>query len=261
MERAFHPTRDERITVQKYLSEFGSKLGPNGEHRKRPRSRCPVCLEHMKIVGDDRPPHDQLFSHIGNMNPAPCPLRNSADHKYAFLQEAPQDSAAGKALRRSFFKNWEIHYAKMKKLLNGFVNAEDFINLISEADRARLWHRSKLSEWELPYIFLVWKEWKPVKNKKTGDILRKEWIRFWFDSRIRTIDDIWIRTQGTFRIIKARYTPLKRGGIPGLRHLVDTDDVEIDPDFLTFPHNKPHEYVIQMMKRAYPDEFTTSSSP
>ena len=82
MKKAFHPIRDERITVQQYLSEFGSKLGPNGKHRERLPSRCPACLEPMKILGEDRPPHDQVFSHIGNENPAPCPLRNSADHKY-----------------------------------------------------------------------------------------------------------------------------------------------------------------------------------
>ena len=261
MKKAFHPIRDERITVQQYLSEFGSKLGPHGKHRERLPSRCPACLARMKIVGEDRPPHDQVFSHIGNENPAPCPLRNSADHKYEFFQDAPQDSETGKTLRRNFFKNWEKHYAKMRKLLNGFMDLRDFIALIREADRTRLWNRSRLSEWEIPYIFLVWKEWSPVSDK-TGKVLRKEWIRFWFDSRVRTIDDIWIRTKGsTFRIIKAWYTPPKRRRVPSLDHLVDTDDIVIDPNFLTSPHTQPHEYVIKKMKRNFPDEFTSSGSP
>ena len=261
MKKAFHPIRDERITVQKYLSEFGSKLGPNGIPRERPRSRCPACLDPMKIVGEDRPPHDQVFSHIGNMNSAPCPLRNRADHKYAFLQEAPQDSEAGKMLHQSFFKNWEKHYVKMRKLLDGFMNIEDFIALIHEADRTRLWNRPRLSEWEIPYIFLVWKEWSPVSNKKTGKVLRKEWIRFWFDSRVRTIDDIWIRTQGTFRIIKAWYTPPKHGVVPNLAHLIDTDGVAIDPGFHTFSHGKLHDLVFKKMSEAFPKKIPPGPSP
>ncbi|WP_150113931.1 hypothetical protein [Leptospirillum ferriphilum] len=254
MKKAFHPKKDQQITVQTYLSEFGSRLGPDNKPRNRPNPRCPACLEPMTIYGENRPQHDQVFSHLRNENPAPCPLRNSADHKYDFLDEAPQNSETGKSLRQDFFKNWEKHWEVMRTLLHSFMDVKDFISLIHEADRTRLWNRAKLSEWEIPYIFLVRKEWPPVKNKRDGTVLRKEWIRFWFDSRVRTLEDIWIRTQGTPRIIKARYSDPERGGVPGLNHLIDTDVIEIDTNLLESHHKKPHVFVIDRLKQAFPKE-------
>jgi len=209
----------------------------------------------MKIVGEDRPLHDQIFSHIGKENPPPCPLRNSADYKYEFLEEAPEDSEEGRRLRRDFFKNWEKHWNVMWKLLDHFMDIEDFIGLIRRADTTRLWHRSKLSEWEIPYIFLVWKEWKPVK-KRDGTILRETWIRFWFDAHVRTIEDIWIRTQGNPRIIKAWYKDPKRGAILGPDHLIDTDEVRINLDFLAMPHKVPADFVVNKMRQSFLEDFS-----
>lgn len=254
MKKAFHPKEDRYITVHDYLSEFGPRLDASGKVRTRPRSRCPACLEPMKIFGEDRPLHDQVFSHIGIKNSVPCPLRNRADHRYEFLNEAPEDTEAGRRLRQNFFEKWEKHYEKMRKLLSGFMNVQDFIDLIHEADRTRLWNRANLSEWEIPYIFLVWTEWPPVKKKRDGTILRKEWIRFWFDSRVRTLEEIWIRTQGPFRIIKAWYRDPERGGVPGLNHLIDTDVVEIDTDFLNSQHKNPSDFAIDKMRQFFSDE-------
>lgn len=254
MKKAFHPSHDYQITVQKYLVEFGPRFDSNGKLRNRPPSRCPACLEPMKIVGEDRLPHDRIFSHISINNPPPCPLRNRADHKYEFLEESPQDNEAGRRLRRSFFDNWEKHWGQMLLLLR-FMNVQDFIDLIHLADKTRLWNRGKLSEWEIPYIFLVWKEWKPVE-KRDGTILRATWIRFWFDSRVRTLEDIWIRTQGNPRIIKALYHNPKRAASPGLDHLIDTDVIGIDTKFLNAHHKNPATFVIDKIHRSFPNELS-----
>lgn len=254
MKTALHPYNVKKeVTVQTYTAEFGPKLDPQGRHRNRPSPRCPGCLEPMIIRGNDRPLHDQVFSHSPDTNPPPCPLRNRADHKYAFLHDVPEDTARGRALRADFFAHWQTHYAHMRKLLNGYVDVDDYIAVIKEADRSRLWSRGNLQEWEVPYIFLAWKEWAPV-IKKGGQPLRPDWLRFWFDSRVRTLEDIWIRTQGDPRIIKAIYKNPARGGIPTLRHLVDTKTLYIDQAFLQAQYRPPIDYVVLKMHQAFPIE-------
>ncbi|MBU2729606.1 hypothetical protein [Acidithiobacillus caldus] len=255
MKTALHPYNVKKeVTVQTYTAEFGPKLDPQSRHQNRPRARCPGCLEPMIVVGNDRPLHDQIFSHPRDANPPPCPLRNRADHKYVFLHDVPVDTARGRALRADFFEHWQTHYAHMRKLLNGYMDVDDFIAVIKEADHSRLWSRGNLQEWEVPYIFLAWKEWAPVIKKK-GQLLRPVWLRFWFDSRVRTLDDIWIRTQGDPRIIKAIYRNPARGGSPTLRHLVDTKTLYIDQAFLQAQYRPPVDYVVLKMRQAFPRDF------
>ena len=254
MKTALHPYYIKReVTVQTYTADFGPKMDSQGRRRNRPSARCPGCTEPMIIVGDDRPLHDQIFSHQRDVNPPPCPLRNRADYKYEFLHDVPEDTNRGRALRADFFAHWQAHYDKMRKLLNGLMDIGDFIAVIKEADRSRLWSRGNIEEWEVPYIFLVWKEWAPVKTHR-GEVLRSNWLRFWFDSRVRTLDDIWIRTQGDPRIIRATYNNPARGGIPGLRHLVDTKTLYIEQTFLQAQHRSAADYVVSRMHRAFPKE-------
>ena len=254
MKTAFHPTDDRKITVQEYLSEFGARIGPDGKRRTRQNSRCPACNEPMKIYGEDRARRDQVFSHLQNRDPPLCPLRNSADHRYVFLTEAPQDSEEGRKLRQIFFDHWAKHWDLMRRLLDRYMDVKDFIHLIREADRTRLWNRPNLSEWEIPYILLVWKEWKPVVKGQNGSVLRKEWFRFWFDSNVRTFEDIWIRTEGISRIIRARYTPPRGDAVPGISHLIEADIITIDTGFLEAQHKTPHEFVIRTMQKEFPVE-------
>ena len=125
MKKAFHPNEDRKITVQKYLSEFGSRLGPDGKPRQRPNSRCPACYEPMKIYGEDRARYDPDFSHLQSQNPPPCPLRNSADHRYEFLTDAPQDSEEGRKIRRDFFDRWAKHWDLMRRLLDRYMDVKE----------------------------------------------------------------------------------------------------------------------------------------
>jgi hypothetical protein len=71
---------------------------------------------------------------------------------------------------------------------------------------------------------------------------------------VRTFDDIWIRTQGDPVIIKATYTPPQRAHSPNINHLLDTDVININRDFLDegFPGVSP--FVIEKMHQAFPRE-------
>lgn len=256
MDTVLWPDRDEECSAAEYSAHYGGRYDTRWVTKPRPNARCPACRERVKLVGEDRPAHDRHFSHIGSSERAPyCPLRNIADHKYVFLADAPPDSVQGRALRVSFFRNWEDHWHLWESHLGGISDVFTFIKLIQEADKMRLWNRPNLREWEIPYIFLVWRDYPPVLNKKTGGYVRKEWHRFWFDARVRTLDDIWIRTQGPLTIVRATYAIPRSGKAPGLDQLRKTKLIYVEEDFLARGiQSKPRRFAIDKMQEAFPGE-------
>lgn len=258
VKRAYRPDRNQLITVRAYVAEYGGKYERLSTRDSRPYARCPACLEPMKVVGEDRQQHDPHFSHIAYKGEAPpCPLRNIADHKYEFLVEQTEESERGRMIRRNFFQNWQKHWGLFRKCLGQIADIGQFVALIHIADKTKLWYRARLSEWEIPYIFLVWQDYPPMRGKD-GAFIRRAWYRFWFDARTRTLDDLWIRTSGQFRIIRAEYSIPRDGKAPRLTHLRDSDVLDICPDFLVHPAANVPEYVVRRMHQAFCDELTSA---
>jgi hypothetical protein len=189
-------------------------------------------------------------------NPPYCPLRNQANHRYEFLQDVPLDHERGAMIRVAFFQHWQQHWSQLRLLLDRYADIADFIGLVHHADGIDFWSRPNLEETDIPYIFLAWREWPPVETVRNGKqvVLRNTWIRFWFDSRVRTFDDIWIRTQGDPVIIKATYKNPQRAHIPNINHLLDTDVININRDFLDDGFPEAHPFVIKKMHQAFPRE-------
>lgn len=256
MDVGLWPDRDEECSVIEYSAHYGGKHDKQWTFKPRPNARCPACREPVKLVGEDRPPHDRHFSHIGSSKEALyCPLRNIADHKYEFLKDAPVDSEYGRNLRASFLQNWKYHWWLLNSYLDGISDVFSFIDMIKTADKTRLWNRPSLQEWEIPYIFLVWQDYPFVLNKKTGGYLRKEWYRFWFDSRIRTLEDIWIRTHGQWTIVRAMYAIPKGCKAPGLTQLRKLKLIYVDADFLARgAPPEPRRFAVEKMHKEFSKE-------
>jgi hypothetical protein len=105
-----------------------------------------------------------------------------------------------------------------------------------------------LQEWFIPYIFLSTCDFPPPNNPKAA-AKRPEWLRFWFDARVRTIEDLWIHTDGEFRMMRALYRTPARGGQPSANHLIRIEPVQPDPKFLERPARAAaHEYQVGVMK-------------
>ncbi len=257
MKTVIHPYKEISLNAAQYIAEFGGKHDTQWADKRRPATRCPACYAPMKLVGEDRPVHDQFFSHIGNSSEQPvfCPLRTSTtDFRYAFLRDPPHNPTAGEAIKRSFFKNWTKHFSMIRKHLDGMFDVQQFIQLIHIGNESRLWNRGNLSEWEIPYIFLVWQDYPPIKDKRTGKYVRREWYKFWFDYRVRTLEDIWIRTQGKPRIIRATYSIPRDGSSPGIDQLRDTKVFDLNENFLLSNYEpKVHDYVKKCMAREFPN--------
>ena len=199
-----------------------------------------------------------VFSHMtdpGRHAPQ-CPLKNSADCKYQFLREPEDNPERAARLRTEFFAHWQHHYVLLKTYLD-YLYAMDFIESIKDADRTSLWHRSHLSEWEIPYIFLVTRDWPPVESP--ARTLRREWLRFWFDGRVRTLDDLWIRREGPINLIRTTYRNPARKGPPRLKHVIRPERRHRVRGFLTDPPPAVHKYVVGKMLHYFPRELSAAA--
>lgn len=247
MKTALHPYTNKSITVLNYINEFGTKLDAYGNEQIRPPARCPACSGEMHTRGETNPTVDGVFSHQPNTTHF-CPLKASAGEPYIVLPPVDEDHNRTTALRTSFMRNWKYHYSLMKSYLK-VLNVFDFINLIKFADKNRIWSYRNLEENQIPYVFLVLKEFPPVKYQ--GKYIRRDWVRFWFDSRVRSLDDLWIETNGDWLLIKAIYAKPRSGGTPTHKQLKDTEILQADLDFLNVDEPKLADFVIQQMQQEF----------
>jgi hypothetical protein len=247
MKSALHPYVNQSITVPHYINEFGTKLDKHGDERIRPLARCPACSGEMHTKGETNPTVDGVFSHQPNTNHF-CPLKVSAAEPYEVLPPVDEDPNRTRALRASFMNNWKYHYSLMKDYLK-VLSIFDFIKLIKFADKNRIWSYRHAEENQIPYILLVLKEFPPVKSK--GKYIRRDWIRFWFDSRVRSLEDLWIETNGDWFLIRATYANPINGATPNHTQLKKTEIIQADLDFLDKDEPKLADFVIEEMEKEF----------
>lgn len=248
MKTALHPTKNESIDVPSYIDEFGPKLDQNGDLNERPLARCPACDSQMHTKGEVNPAVDGVFSHQPDVDVF-CPLKISAEQPYIVLDDVEEDRVKTKLLRSSFLSNWKYHYTLMKSHLK-VLSIFDFIKLIKFADKYKIWSYRHIEETQLPFIFLALKEFPPVKNKEKKYI-RRDWVRFWFDSRVRNLNDLWISTDGDWLLIKAIYANPRSGGIPSQKQLKTTEIIRPNFDILGGCEPKLPDFVMEIMQKEF----------
>jgi hypothetical protein len=251
MTRALQILTGRRFTVEEYVDEFGTKKDGNGNLRVRPTVVCVACRQPMHTVSENIPSTARTWGHNPDPN-AWCPLKQSAGERYEILPPIDPNPEAGAAIRSSFFENWEHHWAHTAEIVP-MVSIFLFINFIKEADRKKLWENRGMQEWFLPYIFLSMYEIEPP-HSATGRKTRPHWVRCRFDARVRTFGDLWIRPQGDWGFIRSEYRVPPRGGVPGPTHLIDTDPVTPDPDFLARVKPYANSFERDKMKSNFPVE-------
>lgn len=247
MKTAYDAQSASYVTVAQYHSLYGSKL-LNGKLNSRPDTFCPACDEKMHIVGETKLV-DATWAH--NPSPTFCPIKNSGASKYSLLQPNFPDPARAAALRTSFFKNWKMHWSYVRSKAV-FADVVDLSAFIAEADRTNLWGHATVCEWQLPYIFLATCEFPPPKGKAATH--RKTWLRFRFDARVRTIEELWIRIQPDVRLLQLQYRN-PRSGMPKVSHYLDSKSWPLDADWMT-KHSliAPHAFAIRHMHARFPSE-------
>lgn len=260
MRKAFDRDGITPITVAQYRDRYGAKLNDDGTPNERPPAICPACRATLFLRGEASNAVAPNFAH--HPGAGFCPIKSGGAHKYSVLPPTTYNSAIGDALRRSFFKNWKLHWLRFRDYV-GFVSVADFIMIIKYMDAKRMWEYHSLREYEIPYVLLVLKDFKPVrKAAKKGDVStaqqywRHKWVRFWFDASITLFDDYWNLSANNRRpLLKALYTTSPTAKRPNPDDISDFEYVQIDLHFLTRPApTSIDSKVAAKMKVAFPKD-------
>jgi hypothetical protein len=156
----------------------------------------------------------------------------------------------GQILRQQVLDHWRQHWGHIQELMD-VPDIHGFIGFIRWADKKQLWRHKGLCEWFIPYIYLSVCELPPPTSPKALE-KRGVWLRFWFDGRVRTVEDLWIRTTGDFRMMKASYSAPARGGSPTAKSLIRIDPIKPDAEFLARRSPpSPNPYQVQKMHEAF----------
>ncbi|MBI4990283.1 MAG: hypothetical protein HZC23_15820 [Rhodocyclales bacterium] len=235
MRIAKHPTTSAQMTVPDYIKSYGHR--PIAGTDLRPHPRCPFCGQGLTIVAGKTDYTTGHFAHFPNSGF--CPSKEPAGRPYLRLSPVDPDPAHGDYLRKMFWKYWERIYGRLCDLVP-YLSLNEFIALIREANRLRVWEYRHLELWEIPYVFVLLADF-PAKTgiKKNGKPCRIYWFRFWYAPSVKSIDDLWIRPEIEPTLFRASFEqPRRDGTIPGYDKLVKFYPIHQDRDYLA---NQPED--------------------
>lgn len=226
MRKAFHPDRDEKITVSQYKLDFG-----NDPLQFRERARCPVCDQRLNIVAASSVDSIGHFAHQKHSNF--CPTKSKASAPYSGLYPKNPDPEAAKRIKAAFLANWQRHFSRLNELVIGLAY-EEFIKVIQTADGERIWEYAQLEEFQLPYVFATLMDFPPSESykDKDGRPTRKMWFRCWFDATVQRYDDLWIRRETPLKFWRASYKLPEGKNKPRAEDLAKSTRMELSADFL-----------------------------
>lgn len=241
MRKAFHPDRDEKITISQYLREFG-----NDALQSRERARCPVCDQRLNTVAVSSVNSIGHFAH--QKNSGFCPTKSKAEAPYSDLTPQNPDPEAAKRIKAAFLANWEKHYSKLNSIVTKLA-IQEFKNVINTANKERIWEYAQLEEFHLPYVFATLMDFPPCRSyKKDGRPARKEWYRCWFDATVRRYDDIWIYRETPLKFWRAWYEPPEGKKKPRTEDPKGSDWGVLDATFLSWENNLQQFVKTEMTK-------------
>lgn len=248
MEFAFDPKHDDNVTVEMYRDRYGPKSDSLGNARFRPILKCLVCNVPLHTVAETIPTAVATWGH----DPSPgvfCPVKAEGAHRYEMLPPSNGSPTTGAALRQRFFNNWQAHWGHIRTLVP-YPEIQTLIGFLKAADKSSFWDYRNLDEWHIPYVFLATCDFPPPTGK--ASTFRKEWLRFRFDARYKTLADLWIKANPDFSFLRLIYKNPPRKSEPGQTEFIAAE--RITPDFNWHLKSFPiaHEFALNRMCEAFP---------
>lgn len=248
MKKAWIRIANDQQTVQQYHIAYGPPLDEDGRRRVRPAAACYACAQRLTPVGETHILRDAIWRHLPGG--PPCPVKMGGGRRYELLRPVNPDPDAGGELRASFLNGWRQHWGYMRKVAP-MTDIEQLIGFVHAMDHSRGWEHRGLEEWHLPYMCMAMLEFPPSRIPAASK-RRPEWLRFFFDEAVRTMEDLWIRVENEFRFMMAIYKAPVRKGAPGEADLLDIEPVVVERDLLTRTYPVPHSKQVELFTRAFP---------
>lgn len=234
------------LPVEQYKDRYGPKLDARGMPRSRPSVVCLACWGTLHTVGEDSLTVEAVWAHDPDPHVS-CPVKDTGGIRYKLLPPTTPDTAAAQALRDAFFASWQKHWGHIREIAN-YADIDTLVGFLRHADNSNFWAHSGLHEWHIPYIFLATCDFPPPSG--VAGTRRKHWLRFRFDARVRTLEDLWIRVLPNLRFLRFHYRK-PRTGEPTPAHFIDMDAITPDSTFLSRTFPPPHPYASRAMVAAF----------
>ena len=225
METALDPFEPEMVTVAQYVARHGRRM----PGVVRAAARCPVCRQPMTAMGDGTANTVGHFAH--RKGAGFCPTREAAQAPYLALPPSFPDPDRGRWLREVVRSQADQHLAVLQQWAT-YLGPEELDEMLAIAARRRLWEYRHLQPWQVPFCLLMTREFPPWTSARSGagQPIRRLWFRFWFDSGVRGIDDLWIHREGKVHVHRGSYLPPSgRRALPGLADLQRVTSEPISP--------------------------------
>lgn len=234
------------LTIEQYKDEYGTKLDASGKPRTRPSVVCLACGGVLHTVGAESLTTAAVWAH----DPDPhvnCPVKDTGGTRYELLSPTTPDNVAAQELREGFFVSWATHWGHIRKIAN-YADIHTLVGFLRHADSTNFWAHKGLQAWHIPYIFLATCDFPPPAG--VAGTRRKHWLRFRFDARVRTLEDLWIRVLPNLSFLCLYYRK-PRTGEPTPAHFIDMEAIALDSTFLNRTFPPPHIYATRAMVTAF----------
>ena len=249
MKCAWDHTIGKSVTVFEFTERHGPRMDTMGNRNTRPTLYCLVCKTPLNPMGESSPRRAAAWRHYANPRTS-CPLKTGVAKTY-YLPVPRFPSGQGHRLREAFFRNWHQHWSRVCEIYPD-TNIDKLVAFIKEADQTSFWEHQGLHEWLIPYIFLVTCDFSALVNKDTPT--PPESVRFILDSRVRTIEDLWVPAARPFALTRLTYGAVIRGANTGA--LVRQEPVKlVDDAFLRSRAALPKISTMVAMAKAFPASF------
>jgi hypothetical protein len=180
-------------------------------------SRCPLCFGAVEPA----PGMTGFVRHKNTRRAAQCVLTTPHYQPDDLAVRRVTDPALSALNRRRFVESWEFHYALIMRMWPA-VTIERFINMLALADVLGLWSYAGLREDDVAVVLLVLAGFIRVRpgdelpvgappGAQPGTVAERpraiatSWVRFWFDSSVHDVGDLWMPRERPAELFRVDY--------------------------------------------------------
>lgn len=224
---------NKTYTIEGYLAEFGRLSTKNGAMNQvnNPIPVCPDCKKDMTLRATHRSNRDSHFAHIRNSGP--CPSKNAAAAPYKYLKPTKPDLIHAKEICHFIRDHWCLVFQAMNKRIPK-LTSQEFLVILKRATQHNVWAYTGLDIDELPSLLSTILDFPDGKD-------RKYWLRFWYSSPIRHLEQLWINPGQRGVLYRSSYFHPITVRRPRKQHVCRSKPIAFSPIRLTSKCLKPYE--------------------
>ena len=175
--------------VVEYKFDIGKEKSHAGAPAVAAALTSRVCGNPMKLRAEVTGERIAHFFHLSGAKT--CPASQAAKKQYSILTPTSPNVAGGIALRAAFKANWGVHWSEFNRITD-HGSVDEFVEMLERAGSKRLWEYKGIRAEHLPYLLVALGDFPRGNSIHNGGVpQRSNYLRFWFDGAVRTLEGRW----------------------------------------------------------------------